>query len=287
MKAIDLEARHGLAVRSWYHPAIVFALRAIIGILFFLPFFWLVSTSLKTDSQLFKVPVQWIPNPIQWSNYPAAIQYIDFWLYLRNTLIIAVPVTLGTSLSSAIVAYGFSRIQWPGRDIVFLIVISTMMLPFQVTMIPLFIIFKNLNWLDSFRPLIIPAFFGNPFYIFLMRQFFRTIPTELSEAARIDGCSELRIFTQIILPLAKPVIATTALLTFINAWNEFLMPLIYLNRNELFPLALGLQQFQRQFGAEWALLMAASVLMTLPIIVLFFLTQKTFIQGITLTGMKG
>lgn len=287
MKAIETDARRQFLGEPLYHRALVFALRVTVGVLFFLPFLWLISTSLKSDSQLFTVPVRWIPNPIRWSNYPDAIRYIDFWLYLRNTLTIAFPVTLGTSLSSAIVAYGFSRIQWPGRDAVFIIVISTMMLPFQVTMIPLFIIFKNLNWLDTFWPLILPAFLGNPFYIFLIRQFFRTIPSDLSEAARIDGCSELRIFSQIILPLAKPVIATTALLTFINSWNEFLMPLIYLNRNELFPLALGLQQFQRQFGAEWALLMAASVLMTLPIIILFFLTQKTFIQGIALTGMKG
>lgn len=287
MKAIETDARRQFLGEPLYHRALVFALRVTVGVLFFLPFLWLISTSLKSDSQLFTVPVRWIPNPIRWSNYPDAIRYIDFWLYLRNTLTIAFPVTLGTSLSSAIVAYGFSRIQWPGRDAVFIIVLSTMMLPFQVTMIPLFIIFKNLNWLDTFWPLILPAFLGNPFYIFLIRQFFRTIPSDLSEAARIDGCSELRIFSQIILPLAKPVIATTALLTFINSWNEFLMPLIYLNRNELFPLALGLQQFQRQFGAEWALLMAASVLMTLPIIILFFLTQKTFIQGIALTGMKG
>ena len=222
-----------------------------------------------------------------WSNYVEAVQYIPFFTYLKNTLTIAVPATIFTTLSSSFVAYGFSRVKWPGRDIVFMILVSTMMLPYQVTMVPLFVVFKNLGWIDTYKPLVVPTLFGGAFYIFLIRQFLMSLPMDLQDAARIDGCSELRIYWQIMLPLTKPALATTALLTFIGNWNEFLMPLIYINTNSKFPLALGLQQFQRQYGAEWALLMAASTLMTIPIITLFFATQKTFIRGIALTGIKG
>lgn len=257
------------------------------GIIFILPFFWLVSTSLKPDDQLFKFPPIWIPKPIMWSNYPRALTYIPFWLYLKNTLIIAIPSTLGLLISSSIVAYGFSRIKWPGRDAVFFLAICTMMLPYQVTMIPLFIVFRNLGWVGTFKPLIIPSFFGGAFYIFLLRQFYMTLPMELSDAARIDGCSEFGIYSRIILPLSKPALATVGLFSFMGHWNDFLAPLIYLEDDTKYTLALGLQQFQRQFGMEWGMLMATSVVISLPIIVLFFFTQRTFVQGIALTGMKG
>ena len=266
---------------------LVTLLRVALGFMVAVPFFWLVTTSLKPENQLFRVPVVWIPQPIMWSNYVRAVQYIPFFTYLKNTLTIAVPATVFTTVSSSFVAYGFSRIQWPGRDAVFMVLISTMMLPYQVTMVPLFVVFKNLGWIDTYRPLVVPTLFGGAFYIFLIRQFLMSLPMDLQDAARIDGCSELRIYAQIMLPLTKPAMATTALLTFIGYWNEFLMPLIYINTNDKFPLALGLQQFQRQYGAEWALLMAASTLMTIPIIILFFATQKTFIRGIALTGIKG
>ncbi|MGI6147889.1 MAG: carbohydrate ABC transporter permease [Firmicutes bacterium] len=266
---------------------LVTLLRVALGFMVAVPFFWLVTTSLKPENQLFRVPVVWIPQPIMWSNYVRAVQYIPFFTYLKNTLTIAVPATVFTTVSSSFVAYGFSRIQWPGRDAVFMVLISTMMLPYQVTMVPLFVVFKNLGWIDTYRPLVVPTLFGGAFYIFLIRQFLMSLPMDLQDAARIDGCSELRIYAQIMLPLTKPALATTALLTFIGYWNEFLMPLIYINTNDKFPLALGLQQFQRQYGAEWALLMAASTLMTIPIIILFFATQKTFIRGIALTGIKG
>lgn len=262
-------------------------LRALLGFAVAVPFFWLISTSLKPENLLFRVPVVWIPRPPMWSNYVEAVQYIPFFTYLKNTLTIVVPATIFTTLSSSFVAYGFSRVKWPGRDIVFMILVSTMMLPYQVTMVPLFVVFKNLGWIDTYKPLVVPTLFGGAFYIFLIRQFLMSLPMDLQDAARIDGCSELRIYWQIMLPLTKPALATTALLTFIGNWNEFLMPLIYINTNSKFPLALGLQQFQRQYGAEWALLMAASTLMTIPIITLFFATQKTFIRGIALTGIKG
>lgn len=274
--------------RQWlFRQGAIYGLLAVLGILFALPFIWLVSTSLKTDSQLFVMPPIWIPEPIKWSNYRNALDYIPFWLYFKNTLIIAVPSTIGMLISSSLVAYGFSRVQWPGRDAVFILVLATMMLPYQVTMIPLFIVFRNLGWVGTFKPLIIPSFFGGPFYIFLLRQFYLTLPMELSDAAKIDGCSELGIYRQIILPLSKPALSTVALFSIMAYWNDFLAPLIYLEDDSKYTLALGLQQFQRQFGMEWAMLMATSVVITLPIIVLFFLTQKTFVQGIALTGMKG
>ncbi|NLJ85322.1 MAG: carbohydrate ABC transporter permease [Firmicutes bacterium] len=278
---------HSIRRQGLARKGVIYGLLVILGILFALPFVWLVSTSLKVDSQLFVMPPIWIPDPIKWSNYREALNYIPFWLYLKNTLTIAIPSTFGMLLSSSLVAYGFSRVQWPGRDVVFILVLATMMLPYQVTMIPLFIVFRNLGWIGTFKPLIIPSFFGGPFYIFLLRQFYLTLPMELSDAAKIDGCSEFGIYYRIILPLSKPALSTVALFSIMAYWNDFLAPLIYLEDDAKYTLALGLQQFQRQFGMEWAMLMATSVVITLPIIVLFFLTQKTFVQGIALTGLKG
>lgn len=220
-------------------------------------------------------------------NYPNAVTYIPFFLYLRNTLIIAVLATIGALISCSMVAYSLARIPWPGRNILFIATVATLMLPFQVTLIPLFLVFKNLGWVGDFRPLIVPHFFGGALYIFLLRQFFMTIPMELSEAARIDGASELRTHWSIILPLAKPALATVAIFEFIARWRDYLGPLIYLNDQEYFTLTLGLYQYSSQYGREWGLLMAASVLITLPIILLFFFLQKTFVQGIALTGIKG
>jgi multiple sugar transport system permease protein len=257
------------------------------ALLFLLPFLWMLSTSLKTDEQLYAYPPVWIPSPFNWANYPNAVTYITFFLYLRNTLIIALGSTIGALISCSMVAYSLARIPWGGRNWLFIATIATLMLPFQVTLIPLFLVFKNLGWVGDFRPLIIPHFFGGALYIFLLRQFFMTIPMELSEAARIDGASEFRIYRSIILPLAKPALATVAIFEFIARWRDYLGPLIYLNDQSLYTLSLGLHEYSSQYGREWGLLMAASVLITLPIILLFFFLQKTFVQGITLTGIKG
>ncbi|SHE36991.1 carbohydrate ABC transporter membrane protein 2, CUT1 family [Caldanaerobius fijiensis DSM 17918] len=273
--------------RDFIKQLIAHIVLIMVGILFFFPFAWMVSTSLKPDAQIFKWPPQWIPHPFMWSNYPKALTFVPFFLYLKNTLTICIFTVLGVVLSCTLVAYGFSRIQWPGRDILFIIMISTMMLPYQVTMIPMFIVFKKLDWVNTFLPLTVPAFFGNAFYIFLLRQFFMTIPFELSDAAKIDGCSEWRIFWQIILPLAKPALATVTLFQFLGAWNDFMGPLIYLNDQAKFTVSLGLQSFVSSYGTQWGLLNAAATVFTLPIIILFFFTQKTFIQGITMTGLKG
>lgn len=223
----------------------------------------------------------------QWKNYAAALQKMDFINNLRNTLFICVFCVVGTVISSGLVAYSFARIPWKGRNVVFLCVLATMMIPYQVTLIPLFAVYRSLGWVGTFKPLIIPSFFGVPFYIFLLRQFFMGIPEDMSAAARIDGCSEFGIFLRIIAPLAKPAFATTGLFTFLFEWGDFLNPLIYLQDDRQYTLAIALQQFQSHHESAWGPLMAMSTLITLPIIVLFFLTQRTFIQGITMTGLKG
>lgn len=273
--------------RSLVTAVLIHAALIPAALVFMLPFLWMLSTSLKPDEQLYAYPPVWIPSPLNWANYPNAVTYIPFFLYLRNTLTIAVLSTIGALFSCSMVAYSLARIPWPGRNILFIATVATLMLPFQVTLIPLFLVFRQLGWVGDFRPLIVPHFFGGALYIFLLRQFFMTIPMELSEAARIDGASEFRIYWSIILPLAKAALATVAIFEFIARWRDYLGPLIYLNDQELYTLSLGLQQYSSQYGREWGLLMAASVLITMPIILLFFFLQKTFVQGITLTGIKG
>jgi len=272
---------------------------------------WLVREKLDRLPQDPGNPARWdcvAPGLIEekiepaWWNYRGAIRYTGkyefrlfgrtfevpmFLIYLRNTLIVAGLGVVGATLSSALVAYGLARIPWRGRDKVFLIVLSTMMVPFAVTMVPLYGVFRELGWIGTLKPLWVPAFFGSAFNIFLLRQFFRTIPQDLSDAARIDGCSEFGIFWRVILPLSKPALAVVALFHFMWAWNDFMGPLIFLTKQDTYTLSLGLQFYQSQHGgSEWHFLMAASALMILPIVILFFFTQRTFIQGISTTGMK-
>lgn len=273
--------------RTYVRPVVVQILLIGARITFLVPFLWMLTTSLKDDLHLFVYPPQWIPAPMVFANYPKAVQYIPYGRYLFNTLQISILACVGTVVSCSLVAYSLSRIRWPGRDFLFILTLATLMLPFAVTLIPLFIVFKTLGWVNSFRPLIVPAYFGSAFYIFLLRQFFLTIPIDLSEAARIDGANELGIFTRIILPLTKPAIATVALFEFLAKYRDFLGPLIYLTDEQKYTLSIGLTMYSSQHSTEWSLLMAASVVMTTPIIVLFFLTQRTFVQGITLGGVKG
>src|SRR2546421_9076035 len=263
---------------------------------FAMPFLWMLSTSLKTLENSMSFPPQIIPKPIQPQNYWTVLTHpkLDFPLFTRNTLIIAGLCVLGTMISSSLVAYGFAKIRFRGRGLLFAIMLSTMMIPFPVTMVSLFSLFRwmgdhtPIQMLGTFKPLWLGAWFGSAFNIFLLRQFFLTLPEELSEAARIDGCSELGIYLRIILPLSRPALAVVALFTFMFCWNDFLGPLVYLQRPSQYTLALGLQTFQSQHGGtEWHLLMAASVLVIAPVILLFFLAQKTFIQGIATTGLKG
>lgn len=257
------------------------------AVTFAIPFLWMLSTSLKPDAQIFVLPPQWIPKPFMWSNYPNALTYIPYFLYFRNTLYIALFNVIATLISCTLVAYGFARINWPGRGFFFSILLATLMIPYPVTLIPTFLIFRNLGWVGTPNPLTWPAFFGSPFFIFLLRQFYMTIPQELSQAAKIDGANEFAIYWRIILPLARPALATIALFTFLANWNDFLGPLIYLSDKQQYTLALGLYGFAGARRTEWGLLMAAGAVTITPIIVLFFLAQRTFIQGITLTGTKG
>ena len=227
-------------------------------------------------------------SSLPWTHKGDRTKTITFLTYLCNTLLVASLSVIGTLTSSSLVAYGLSRIQWKGRATLFNITLATMMVPFPVLMVPLYGVFRSLGWIGTLLPLWVPMFFGGAFNIFLLRQFFLTIPSELSDAARIDGCSEFEIFWRVILPLSRPALSVVALFTFLNAWNEFLAPLIFLTEPETFTMALGLQQYQSQFaGSEWHLLMGASTLLVMPIILLFFFAQKTFIQGISTTGMGG
>jgi multiple sugar transport system permease protein len=261
---------------------------ATIGAVFFLfPFLWLVLTSFKSQPETSLIPPTIWPRTWYPSNYVSAVTVIPFFLYLRNTIIVCFGVVAGKVLSCSLPAYGFSRVQWPGRDIVFYIVLATMMLPYQVTMIPLFVIFSKLHWLNSYWPLVVPAFLGDAFFIFLVRQFFMTIPTELSDAARVDGAREIDIFWRIALPLAVPALATVALFSFMNTYTDFLTPLIYLNNDRLWTLSLGMAGYLGRLGVQWNVLMAGAVLFTLPMVVLFFFTQRLFIKGITVGGLKG
>ena len=262
---------------------------------FAMPLIWMVTTSLKTDAQIFPregeektLSLQSLaPDPVAWDNYPKALGAVPFGTYLRNTLYLCTMNVIGSVFSSAVVAYGFARLKFPGRDTLFIVMIATMALPAQVTMIPIFALFRALGLYGTLTPLFIRSFFGNPFFVFLLRQFFRTIPEDLTEAARIDGAGEWRIFWKVMLPLARPALAVVALFQFLRTWNDFFGPLLYVNDSSRYTLAYGLQQFVSSYGGKWAQLMAASCVFTIPIIILFFLAQKTFIQGISTTGGKG
>lgn len=269
--------------------AAIYIMLILGAVAFIAPFAWMVSTSLKPLNETMSVPPKWIPSEILWKNYPEAIEEMKhFWRYAGNTLYLCLLTVIGTVFSSAIAAYGFSRIEWKGRDKVFVLVLATMMIPFPVVMVPIYTLFKELGWIGSFKPLWVPSFLAGAFNVFLLRQFFLTLPKELSEAARIDGCNELQIFWHVILPLAKPALIVVALFQFMATWNDFLGPLIYLQEQEDFTLALGLQAFQsKSGGTDWNYLMAASTLVVIPVMILFFFTQRFFVEGIATTGGKG
>lgn len=264
----------------------------VIGVvIMILPFLWLISSSLKEELQVFQYPPQWIPNPVRWMNYYDALTYKPFHIYFKNTVIIAVFNQIAILITASFCAYGFARIDFPGRDFWFSVALATIMLPYFVIMVPQFIIFSRLGWMDSFLPLTVPYFFGGgAFNIFLFRQFFRSLPAELSDAARIDGCNEFAIYWRILLPLTTPALITVAIFTFLFSWNDFIGPLLYINSPENFTVAIGLATYRSALGVgrtRWDLLMAASVAMTLPVILLFFILQRHFIKGVVMTGIKG
>jgi len=259
----------------------------ILAAVYLTPFVWMVSTSLKTQAQSIATPPVLVPGPVTIDAFPLAFTRMNFLQGLGNTLIYAVPSVIGTVVSCSLVAYGFALVNWRGRNIVFVLMLTTMMLPSQVTLIPLYVIYAKLGWINTFLPLILPTFLGTPFFIFLLRQFFMGIPRELLDAARLDGASELRILRTIVAPLAAPALITVALLTFIDKWNDFYGPLLYLQKPELRPLSLSIQVFQSAHRTDWPQTMAASILVAAPLVLIYFFAQRKFIEGITLTGMKG
>jgi len=278
-------------------------------IIFMGPFFWLVTTSLKPNALMFRMPPAWLPYPGSFAQYeeaarasagvrdlcfPVTLEHYRRTLgefpalrYMGNTLVVVVCSTVGTLVSCSLGAYAFSRLRWPDRGLVFSLLLATMMIPGQVTMIPVFILFSKFHWIDTFLPLVVPSFFGNAFFIFLLRQFFSTVPEELLEAARLDGAGEWRVFWQIVLPLSKPALLTVMIFTVLHAWNDFMGPLIYLTSEENRTLALGLAHLRGVQATEWGLLMAAGLIMVAPALGLFFVAQRFFIEGIAMTGTKG
>ncbi len=264
----------------WTSPLLIFVAAA-----FSLPLLWMLTSSLKPPGQ---PESEFWPRAWHWQNYREVLTTGNYLRFLANSIVLSVLNVAGTLVSCTLVAYGFSRLRWPGRDLVFFILIATMLLPFHVTMLPRFQLFAALGMYNTYWPLVLPSWLaGEAFFVFLLRQFFMTIPEELAEAARLDGAGEWRILTRIVLPLSWPALATVALFQFLQTWNEFAGPLLYLNDPAKFPLAYALQQFTSAYRTEFGPLMAAAVLFTAPVIVLFFLAQKTFIRGIATTGLEG
>jgi len=272
----------------------VYATLLILSVPPLLPLFWMISTSLKSEDQVYSKSgatgtfslASMIPHPIAWNNYPDSLNTMPFMLYLRNTLMLCAVIVVASVVSSSIVAYGFARLKFVGSNVWFFVMLSTMALPAQVTMIPIFSMYRSLGWYGTYLPLIVPSFCGSPFFIFLLTQFFKNLPGELSESAKVDGATDWMIFYRLIVPLSRPALATCALFAFLGAWNDFLGPLLYLPEPSKYTLAYGLQQFLSNYYVNWMQLMAASTLFTIPIVVLFFFAQRTFIQGISTTGGK-
>ena len=275
-----------MAANRWQRWLIV-AMVWGVALLFLIPFVWMISSSLKSNYQIFEVPPRLMPNPPQWDNYRNALTTLPFGRYMVNTAIISAITIVGHLLSCTLIAYAFARLRAPGKDALFVVMLATMMLPYPVTMVPLYVLFQQLGWINTFLPLTAPAFLGSPFYIFLLRQFFMTIPRDFEDAAVIDGANTLQILWRVILPLSLPALATVAIFTFQASWNDFLSPLIYLQKPDLYTVTLGLQFFRSTYTTNWAYLMAASMVTTAPVIVVFFVAQRYFIEGITLTGIKG
>lgn len=260
------------------------------GTIILIPFFWMVTTAFKTSVQALIYPPVWIPNPIVLTNFSEGWSLFPFNRYFMNTCFITGVSVLGRLITCSLVAFSFARVRFPGKNVLFLVVLSTLMLPYQVTMIPLYIIYSKIGWIDTFKPLTVPMWFcfgQGAFFIFLLRQYYTTIPMELDDAARIDGCSLFRIFCQIILPLSKPVLGLIAIFSFMTRWNDFLQPLIYLKSTEKYTLSVGLTLFQGQYHVDWPELMAVSLVILLPPVCLFFYAQRHYIQGVVVTGIKG
>lgn len=269
-------------------PLLIYAILVPMAIIFAFPFLWMILTSFKTMPEINSYPISWLPSSLQWSNYVDAFTlYLPFPQLVLNTLLVATLVIVGTLFSCSLVAYGFAHIEFPGRDALFTLMMATMMIPFMVQLIPLFLVYRELGWLNTLQPLWVPAFFGTPFYIFMMRQFFRSIPVELMDAARIDGCNEFGIWWRIMLPLSYPVLGVTALFSFQGVWNQFTEPLIFINDPEKYTVMMGIWYIiSAPYQRPWNHLMAASTVVILPMILVFVLSQRSVTQGISVTGIK-
>ena len=261
-----------------------YVLMTVIGIILLIPLLWMVFTSLKPMEEIVRYPPTFFPEKIVWENYLDTIAAFPFWRYARNTLFITVLVVIGNVVSNSFIAYGFAKLDFPGKKLMFALVLSTMMIPGFVTMIPQYVLFSKIGWVGTYLPLIVPSFFGNAFNIFLMRQFYLSINNELIEAAEIDGANHLYIWSHLMLPLTKPALITIAINSFNAAWNDFLGPLLYIQDQEKYTLQIGLQVFQNQATTQWNYLMAGATLVLIPTILLFFFAQRYFIEGMDLTG---
>ncbi len=275
--------------RARLGPLARHALLIAVAAILLLPFYWMLVSALKSNNEIFARPLQWWPDPVQWQNFGDTIgsRYFPYLRLLGNSVFFAGGVTIGTVLSCAAVGYGFARLRFPGRDLLFGITLATLMIPPIVTFIPTYVLFSKLQLIGGYTPLILPAFFGNAFFIFMMRQFFLGVPRDLSDAARIDGAGEFRIFWQIMLPLVRPALMVVAVFSLLYTWHDSFGPLIYLQDQSQFPLSLGLYAFKSQRTAEWARIMMGSFLTTLPLIIVFLFTQRYFLRGIATTGLKG
>jgi multiple sugar transport system permease protein len=264
-------------------------LLASLAIVFMFPFYWMVTAALKNNAEIFARPILLLPISWRWENFPAALSYpgFEFLRFLWNSVYFAGLVVVGTVLSCAAVAYGFARLRFPGRRVLFTITLATMMVPSIVTFIPTYILFRYLGLIGSYAPLIVPTYVGNAFFIFMLRQFYLTLPGELSDAAKVDGASEFYIFWNVMLPLVRPALMVVAVFTFLWTWQDFFGPLIYLKDSTQYPLSMGLFAFQTRYSTQWDLLMAASTITTAPLVVVFFFTQRFVLDGIALTGIKG
>ncbi|HEV8638229.1 MAG TPA: carbohydrate ABC transporter permease [Chloroflexota bacterium] len=293
---LDTAAAHAAPQVTWLQSvrwrrraghALLHGVLIALGFTFLAPLLWVLSTSLKAPGQVFNVPVEWLPDPPFWSNYREIFEILPLTSYLRSSAVVTVLGTMGSVVSSLLVGYSLARLRWPGREIVFTVLLATMMLPGIVTLVPAFILFKYLGWLDTWYPLWVPSWFGTAFYIFLTRQFMLGLPYELEEAARVDGANSLRILLQVITPLCGPAVTTVAIFSFLHHYNDLMWPLIILSDNNKWTVPLGLLFYQGRFGNFWHLVMAASTVAILPVVILFFVAQKRFIQGIQFTGLAG
>ena len=280
-------SRRRVSVAKFGRRAVIFVVLVGLSVIFAFPLYWMLVTSLKLPNQVFTVPTIWWPKVLEFGNWPAALRVFPFVRYLINSLIITVPSTVGMTIASAFIAYGLVRLRWRGRNVVFVLILATLMVPSWVTLVPLYILFNRIGMVNTFWPLILPQVFGGAFSIFLMRQFFMRQPHELFDAARVDGASHFRMFIQIALPLAKPALAVVALFAFIASWTDYINALVYLSNSNLYTLQLGLFSFFSEHTVNWPGLMAASVIVMLPMVILFLAAQRSFIEGVTFTGIRG